>query len=101
MEVPGFAEVLKLLAQGIGVGGVIAFLFERFGWFQGLSGNAKWWVIFGISFGLPMLAQVALQFVPAAWWPALEQVWHVVAAGFLTWLGSQALHLLQKVTASR
>jgi len=95
MEVPGLMEVLQRLAQGVGVGMVVAFLFERFRWFQNLTGNGRWWVVFGISFGLPMVATIALQFLPGEWWPALEMVWRIVAAGFLTWISSQVMHLVQ------
>ena len=31
-DVPGLVDVLKLMAEGVGVGAVIAFLFERFKW---------------------------------------------------------------------
>ena len=72
------------------------FLFERFKWFQNLSSDAKWWVIFGLSLGLPLLAQVLLQFVPADVWAMLEPYWRALASGFLTWAGSQAAHLANK-----
>lgn len=94
-DVPGLVEVLKLLAGGVGVGAVIAFLFERFRFFQDLTGEARWWVIFGCSVGLPVLAQVGLEFVPGGVWAQLEPYWRALAAGFLTWAGSQVAHLVR------
>jgi len=95
-QAPGLVETLKLLAQGIGVGAVTAFLFERFAWFQQMSESGRWWTIFGISMGLPILAQVALQFVPPDVWAQLEPYWTAIASGFLAWAGSQGVHLAQK-----
>jgi len=91
-NVPGLIEVIKLLASGVGVGAVLSFLFERFLWFQKLSSDARWWVVFGTSVGLPVLAQVALQFVPADAWAVLEPYWYSLAAGFLAWAGTQLAH---------
>jgi len=95
-DVPGLVEVLKLLAQGVGVGAVIAFLFEQFEFFQNLASKTKWWVIFGMSVGLPLVAEIALQFVPPDMWVLLEPYWRALAAGFLTWVGSQVAHLWHK-----
>ena len=95
-EVPGLVEVLGMLASGIGVGAVLAFLFEHFGWFQNLSGHGRWWLVFGVSLGLPLLAQVALQLVPAEVWVALQPYWKALASGFLAWAGSQVAHLFHK-----
>jgi len=100
-DVPGLVEVLTMLAQGLGVGAVLAFLFENVGWFQRLEGKAKWWVIFGFSLGLPLLAQIALEFVPADVWAMLEPYWKALAAGFLAWLGSQVAYLWQKAQRAR
>ena len=100
-DVPGLVEVLTMLAQGLGVGAVLAFLFENIGWFQRLEGKAKWWVVFGFSLGLPLLAQVALEFVPAEAWAMLEPYWKALAAGFLAWVGSQVAHLWQKAQRAR
>jgi hypothetical protein len=75
------------------VGAVIAFLFEKVTWFQGLSPSAKWWTILGLSVGLPVLATVALQFIPASVWVLVEPYWRAIATGFLIWAGSQAFHL--------
>ncbi len=93
-NVPTLIDVLTMLASGAGVGAVLAFLFEHFTFFQQMSSQAKWWFIFGCSLGLPLLAQVALQMVPAETWTMLEPYWHAIAAGFLAWAGSQVAHKL-------
>ena len=94
--VPSLVEVLAMLAQGLGTGAILAFLFENFGWFQRLEGQAKWWFVFGVSIVLPLLAQVALQFAPAEVWAMLEPYWKALALGFLSWAGSQVAHMWQK-----
>ena len=91
-DVPGLVEVLKLLAGGIGVGAVLAFLFENLKFFKKLESNTKWWVVFVTSLGLPVGAQVALQFVPPEGGAMLEPYWYSLAAGFLAWAGSQVAH---------
>lgn len=91
-DVPGLVEILTMLAGGIGVGTVISFLFEKIGFFQGLSSQTKWWVIFGLSVGLPLLAELLLQFVPADAWAVLGPYWKALAGGFLTWAGSQVAY---------
>jgi hypothetical protein len=96
MEVPNFSGVLTLLAQGIGVGGILAFLFEQFTFFQNLPSKTKWWVMIGVNLLLPLIAQALLQFVPAEVWVAIEPYWRSLALGFLAWAGSQAVHLLHK-----
>ena len=96
-EIEGLVEVLKLLASGVGTGAVLAFLFDQFSFFQQLEARVKWWVVFGVSLGLPLLAQVLLQFVPVDVWATLEPYWRALAAGFLTWAGSQMVHVARKV----
>ena len=90
--VPALTDVLAMLASGIGVGAVIAFLFEKFQWFQDMAPNTKWWVVLGLSLGLPVLARVALQFVPPDIWAKVEPYWAALATGFLIWAGSQVTH---------
>lgn len=98
-DVPAFVDVLALIAQGVGAGFVLAFLAERFEWFQKLPAQAKWWVIFGVSVGAPIVAQVLLDFVPADVWAKAEPYWQALALGFLSWAGSQAVHLGHKALA--
>ena len=87
-------DVLSLMAQGAGVGAVLSFLFERVGWFQQLKPEARWWVIFALSLGLPVAAQMAVQLAPPSIWTILEPYWQALAAGFLIWAGSQGTHKL-------
>ena len=98
-EVPELVAVLRLLTQGVGVGAVIAFFFEKLTWFQSTGAKAKWWIIFGLSMGLPMLAQVLLQFMPPDVWTVLEPYWHVIATGFMIWAGSQGIHMMDRYLA--
>ena len=93
-EVPALFDVLQMLACGVGVGAVIAFLFEHISWFRRLNSEAKWWIIFILSLGLPLAAEAAIQFVPPDVLAQLEPWWQALAAGFLTWAGSQVAHKL-------
>lgn len=95
-EIPSLVEVLTQIAQMGAAGVVIAFLFEHFTWFQNLPSSTKWWVVLGLSLGLPVLAQVLLEFVPPDIWGRLEPYWRALASGFLMWAGSQVSHLLAK-----
>lgn len=94
--VPALVDALRLIAEGVGAGFVLAFLAERFEWFQKLAPNAKWWVIFCVMILSPVLAQVLLDFVPADVWSQIEPYWRALALGFVGWAGSQAVHLGQK-----
>lgn len=85
-------ELLSTLAAGGLLGGIIAFLAERFEWFQGLSSKAKFWLIGGISIGIPLIAQALLLNVPAEFWQSLEPYWRAALAGGTVWLGSQLVH---------
>lgn len=93
MEIPGLIDVLQLLAQGVGAGFVLAFLAEKVKWFQQLAPDKKNILVLALSIGLPILAQVLLQFVPASVWMAIEPYWRALAAGFVGWAGSQAAYL--------
>lgn len=93
MDVPGIQEVLGLLASGVGAGFVLSFLAEKVGWFQALSSQKKNVLVLALSIGLPVLAQVLLQFVPAQVWAAIEPYWRALAAGFVGWAGSQAAYV--------
>ena len=88
-EVPGLIQALEMLAQGLGVGFVVAFLFEKPGWFKGLSSDKKWWIVLSLSVGLPPLAQALLEFIPPDVWTRIEPYWLAIARGFLVWAGSQ------------
>lgn len=92
-KIPSLVEVLSLLAQGVGAGFVLALLAEKSGWFQQLNAQRKGWLIFGLSMGLPLLAQLLLQFVPPNVWEILQPYWYALAAGFISWAGSQVAYL--------
>ncbi len=91
-DVPALQEVLAMLAAGVGVGAVVSFLLERFPPFQDISPAGRWWVVFGLSLGLPLAATAALQFIPPEAWALIEPWWEALATGFLVWAGSQAAH---------
>lgn len=82
--------VLTKLAQSVGVGVVISFLFKSPGWFKGLSDNAKWRIIFGLSIALPVLAQLLIDLIPPNVWTILNPYWTSLAWGFVAWTASQA-----------
>jgi hypothetical protein len=90
---------LEAMATAAGVGAVIAFLFERFAWFQALTGEGRNVVIIGLCVGLPLVARLLIEFVPASVWDVAEPYWQTVAAGFLVWASSQAAHKLQSTAA--
>ena len=100
MDVPGLGDALTLLAGGLVVGPILAFLFQTApglsGWFETLASSVKWWLIFGLSLGFPLLAQVVIQFVPADVIVALEPFWKSLALGFVAWAGSQGTYFLFK-----
>lgn len=103
MEIPEVMSVLAMLAQGVGAGFVLSFLAEKSAWFQGLDGEKKGWLVFGLSLGLPLLAQVLLAVVPPEMWAVVQPFWRAVAAGFVGWAGSQAAYLgiIKPVTRSK
>jgi hypothetical protein len=102
-EVPSLVDALGMLSQGVGVGLVLAFLAEKVLAFQTLSAQAKGWVIFGVSMGLPLVATVILNLVPADILNVAEPYWHALAVGFIGWAGSQALYqgIIKPAAAAR
>lgn len=93
-QIPDLINMLTMLANGLGIGTIIALLAERSGIFQTLPPQGKWWIVFVISLGLPILAKAALQFVPPDVWFLLEPWWQTVAGAFMIWVGSQYSHKL-------
>lgn len=91
-ELPTLPDAVRTVASGAATGFVLAFLFKEFPQFQKLSSEQKRWLVFGISVGLPVVAQLVLQVVPAEVWAALEPYWRAVAMGFLVWAGSQGAY---------
>jgi hypothetical protein len=94
--VPSLEDVVFGLAGALGLGAILSFLFEKFAWFQRLESDERWWVICGLSVSLPVLAQLAIQFVPADVWQALEPYWQSLARGFLAFFTSQLAHWVDK-----
>lgn len=90
-------EALGTIAAGSAVlGSIIAFLFERFHWFQKLGTDAKFWMIGALSIGLPVVATALVLYVPPEVWVTLEPFWKAIFAGGTAWLGSQVAHKLLK-----
>jgi len=100
-DVPSLIQVVEMLATGLGGGVILSFLFEHFKWFENLPSGAKFWLVFGVTVGLPLLARVLLQVIPADVWVVLEPYWRALALGFLAWLGSQVAYLGQKALQKR
>lgn len=95
--VPSLPALLVKMVRGVVTGAVIAFLFERMDWFQQLGAKAKWWIVFSVTILLPVLAQAALDFVPAATWVTIEPYWQALGYGFVAWASTQATHILDKL----
>lgn len=100
-NVPQLIDIVVMLAQVIGVGAVLKFLFDQFKWFANLPADKKRLVVLGISIGLPILATVALQFIPPDVWNAIEPYWQVIARGFLLFAGTQVVHKVDKALARK
>ena len=90
--IPTLIEAISKLAVGGAAGVVVAFLLEYITWFQKLSPDAKKWIVLGLQLGLPVVATVALQYVPVNVWALMEPYWQAIALGFVAWLGSQVAH---------
>lgn len=90
--IPDLLDWLRRLAEGGLAGLVIAFLFERVSWFQGLGPRAKWWAILGGSVGLPLVASLLVEYVPSHVWAILNPHWRALAGGFAVWAASQLSH---------
>lgn len=84
--------VIGGLAKSVGVGFVLSFLFKDPGWFQDLGSKAKWWIIFSLSLGLPIGAQLLIDFVPPDMWVRLNPYWTAISWGFIGWAGSQVAY---------
>lgn len=100
-NVPSLIQVVEMLATGLGGGVILSFLFEHFKWFENLPSGAKFWLVFGVTVGLPLVARMLIQIIPADTWAVLEPYWRALALGFLAWLGSQVAYLGQKALKRR
>jgi len=84
--------VLTNLTRAVGVGFVVSFLFKNPGWFVNLTSKAKWWIIFGLSVSLPVVAQLLLDYVPPGVWETLNPYWSALSWGFIGWATSQVVY---------
>ena len=85
----GLTIILTNLTKAVGIGFVVSFLFKHPGWFVGLATKTKWWIIFGLSLGLPIAAQLLLDFVPPQVLEVLNPYWTALSWGFICWAASQ------------
>ena len=85
-------SILGFLASGGAAGIVIQFLAQRSAWFQNLAARAKFFLVFGISVLVPVIAQLIIDFVPASTLATLQHYWPGVVTGLLFFIGSQVTH---------
>ena len=95
-EFPTIQETLLLIAKGGIVGAALAFAFERFGFFQKLTPNARFWFVAIVTVLSPVVAQALLQFVPPDVWVAIDPFWNSFLLGLTVWSASQVTHILHK-----
>jgi hypothetical protein len=98
---PTLADVLTMLATGVGIGAVLAFLLERVSFFQKLSPAVKTWGVLGVCLLLPLVAWLIACALGYSAWPSTAQGWaealfHELEVGFLAWAASQGWHLTEK-----
>jgi hypothetical protein len=82
-------DTILLIAGGGGLGFALSFLFEKPGWLKNLSGQGRWWFIFIFMTLTPVLAQLAVTYIPDDVWLTLEPYWRSLALGFIAWGASQ------------
>lgn len=84
--------VLTNLTKAVGVGVVVSFLLKNPGWFKGMPKKTKWWLVFGLSIGLPIVAQLLLDFIPPQIWEVLNPYWKSLSMGLVGWAASQVAY---------
>jgi zinc transporter ZupT len=92
IQIPSLVEFLKLLTTTVGIGAVVSFVLANLAKFNNISSAAKFWIVFAISMGLPLLAALILNNVTAETLAALEPYWNALAAGFAVFIGSQVFY---------
>jgi hypothetical protein len=90
--IPSLVDAITLLTTTAGLGVVISFVFSKRPWFEKLSSQAKFWLILLASIGIPLVAKILLDIVPANIFAVLEPYWQVIAMGFASFLASQWYH---------
>lgn len=95
-DVPPLVESLAWLATGAGAvaaGLVIERLMERWTWFQQqLNAEQKWTVSAAISLVLSLGAKLALAYIPANVFAAVDPYWQIIGDAIAIWSASQAAH---------
>lgn len=94
IQIPSLVEFLKLLTTTVGIGAVVSFVLANLEKFNSISSAAKFWIVFAISMGLPLLAALVLNNVTPETLAALEPYWNALAAGFAVFIGSQMFYAL-------
>lgn len=102
VQIPTLVDFLKLLTTTVGIGMVVSFILAQLAKFQGISAQAKFWIVFAICMLLPVGATAILNNVSASTLAALEPYWNALAGGFAVFIGSQVFYtfVLRKPTAS-
>lgn len=100
-EPGGIKATLGLLAAGgTLVGAIISQVLEDYEWFQNLTSSGREIVVKVMTFGLPFLAAVVLQFLPAEIPAPFNQVWGLLVLAAVSFLGSQVYHAAVKERVS-
>ncbi len=94
--IPTLIDALRLAGTTVGAGMVISFLLTRVEWFKALTGDKRFWVVFALAQGVPLLATLIVQLVPAAVLISLEPYWQSLSAGFIVFIGTQAQYFLSQ-----
>lgn len=98
--IPSLVDAITFLTTTAGIGVVISFVFSKRTWFEKLSSQVKFWVILAVSLGIPLVAKIALDLVPAETFAVLDPYWRVLALGFASFLASQWYYQSQKASSS-
>jgi len=93
-KIPTLIDALRLAGTTVGAGMVISFLLTRVNWFSALTGEKRFWVVFALAQGVPLVATLIVQLVPASALVVLEPYWQSLAAGFIVFIGTQAQYFL-------
>jgi len=75
-----------LLSQGL----------RKWKWFNAQTDEFKTYSVPVAALVLAIMAQVAVQYVPAAFWNATEPYWQTIAGAVSAWIGANFWHQLQK-----
>lgn len=92
VQIPTLVDFLKLLTTTVGIGMVVSFVLAQLNKFQNVSAMAKFWIVFVVSMGLPLLAALILNNVTADTLKSLEPYWNAIASGFAVFIGSQVFY---------